>query len=932
MEQTYRIYRKLKKQASGYYAERILAELGYLMELFSADGEALPADFCAAVDSLNDAFCRDGTITRASMLDAEHTLARYSPRAKRLRLLCAAHAHIDMNWQWGTDETVAIVIDTFQTMLNLMQEFPDFTYSQSQAATYEMIEKYAPSMLSEIRQRVREGRWEVTASTWVEHDKNLSGTEAMLRHLLYSRQYLTALLDLPSDALTLDFEPDTFGHSANVPQLLRTGGVRYYYHCRGNDCKHAYRWRAASGDEVLVSCEPGWYLGAITYDMAQFVPKWCRENHTDTAMKVYGVGDHGGGPTRRDITRILDMAAWPLMPEIFFGRMVDFFRRLEQNADQLPVQTHENNFVFTGCYTSQARIKQANRLGEAHLYDSEALSAMAILAGGKCENPHGFFEGWKRILFNQFHDILPGSGIRETRECALAIAREANAYAIGNANRAMRYLGQLADTSRFGVAVDPQSTAEGAGVGYNTVKASGQERAFSATSVCYTATERGSGALRAYTVFNTTQYARREPVKLSVWDWPLALNETCLRDGEGSLVPFQSMQPRQDYWRHEFDKISFLADVPPFGFATYYLMEAEMPAPPFVPDEPRLIVRPDVGYVLENEYLRAAFEPVTFRLCSLLDKRSGREMLSAPAGFRLVAEVCDVMSSWRVGAYAKITDLNEACAVTVTSSCAGAIVQWLSYELRFGRSLLKVRVSLAQNEMALRWSVDCDFQELGGAEGLLPQLQLYVPYAYTPSEILYDVPGGALARPQLAHDVPAIGYACPIPQGGGSALFMTSDCKYGYRAYDNALILDLLRASTIPDRYPEQGVQQMEIGVGVIEQAREDALLEQSTRFSHPLFPYSNSLHHGTLSQRESFLHVSPQASVVALKPGETDGVALRLRNLCNRHETLTVQASSMQSAAATNLNETGCHPLMTDAHSCNAEAGAHEIVTIHLL
>lgn len=931
MDQTYKNLRLLKIEASGPCAERILAELTYLQELFAAAGEPLPADYTAAVEALTADFRRTGALTRGMMLQTEQALAPYAPRAKQLRLICAAHAHIDMNWQWGTDETVGIVIDTFQTMLDLMEQYPDYVYSQSQASTYEIIEKYAPSMLEPIRRRIREGRWEVTASTWVEHDKNMAGTEAMLRHLLYSREYLTALLDLPADALALDFEPDTFGHAASVPQLLRQGGVRYYYHCRGNDCKRAYRWRAPSGDEILVSCEPGWYLGPITYDMAVFLPRWCAENHTDTAMKVYGVGDHGGGPTRRDIERILDMQTWPLMPEIRFGRMREFFDRLAEHQALLPVQTHENNFIFTGCYTSQGRIKQANRHGEDHLYDSEALSAMAMLAGGRCENPRGFAEGWKRVLFNQFHDILPGSGIRETRECALAIAREANSYAIGNANRAMRYLGSLADTARFGIRTDPDSTAEGAGTGYNTVKASDQERAFASTSVCYTATERGGGRLRAYTIFNATQYARHEPVELSVWDWPLPLHETCLRDGEGKLVPFQSLQPRQDYWRHEFDKLTFLADVPAFGYATYYLMEADEPRPAPRPDEPRLLTRPDAGYVLENALLRAEFEPVTLRLCSLRHKASGRELLSAPAGFRLVQEMNDVMSAWRIGPYTNITDLNAASCVRVTGSGSGPVTQWLSYELHFGRSLLRVRISLGQNETALRWSTECDFQEVGGKDGLLPQLQLYVPYSYAPRAILYDVPGGALERPELAHDVPAIGYACPIPEAGGSALYLTTDCKYGYRASGNTLILSLLRASTNPDRYPEQGVQQMELGVGAVDCAEEVALLQESIRFSHPLFPYSNTLHHGPLGPRESFLTLRGPAALVALKPGEQDGVVVRLRNLAQDGAQLGVRADSLQRAAVTDLYEQDDAPLAVQDKGCETPAAGRAIVTLRL-
>ena len=861
------VYQSLRQEAgSGYYARRILAQLGYLQNLLLAEDGELPADVICAMQTLLQQLREEGAITKAAALACEHRLAPYSGRAKAYRLICAAHAHIDMNWQWGTDETVGIVIDTFQTMLDLMDEYPDFTFSQSQAAVYELLERYCPVMLPQIRQRIKEGRWEVTASTWVEEDQNMPGTESILRHLLYTRQYLSRLLDIDPDSLDLDFEPDTFGHSAYIPALLQTGGVKYFYYCRGYDCKRAFRWQAPGGQEVLALCEPGWYHGAIEYEMTQFMPQWCKENGLRTALKVYGVGDHGGGPTRRDLERICDMAAWPLMPTITFGPVRAFFRELEQCAQQLPVVSQELNYIFPGCYTSQSRLKQANRHGEDHLYDAEALCAMSMLAGGSCANPKGFSEAWKRVLFNQFHDILPGSCIREAREAALGSSQEVGAYAIGNANRAMRELGQKIDTSLFGIRIDPSSTAEGGGAGCNAVKSSRRERDYAATEFGFTVTSRGGGSLRAYTVFNPTQYDRKETVTLTLWDWPLPLCATVIQDAQKNPVSFSALQPRQEYWRHQFDQIAFSAQVPAFGYANYYVMEADTPRYEAPWDEPRVLQSVDNGFVLENAYLRAELQPLTLKLCALTDKSTGQSLLSGSAGFRLIRETEDWMSSWVVGSYAGCMDLNKACDVHVTGSCLTGEIQWVAYEIRFGQSLLSARFSLGRESRVLRLSLEADFQELGG-NGQVPQLQFFVPYAYRPSCIRCDVPGGSIDRPELAHDIPAIRYLCPVPERG-SALVFTSDCKYGYRAWENAVIVALVRASTIPDRYPEQGVHQIELGLAASEDTTPAALTRIGMEFSHPLYPYSNSLHHGELPQSGSLLTVS-DAEVLALKPGE---------------------------------------------------------------
>lgn len=883
------VYRSLKAAAgNGYYARRILAQLAYLQNLFLTEEGEIPADAIQAMEKLLQQVQEEGAATKAAVLACERALSMYSERAKSYHLICAAHAHIDMNWQWGTDETVGVVIDTFQTMLNLMEEYPEFTFSQSQAATYEMIERYCPTMLPDIRRRVQEGRWEVTASTWVEEDQNMSSTESILRHLLYTKKYLSRLLDIDPDSLDLNFEPDTFGHSAHIPALLQAGGVKYFYYCRGYACKRAFRWQAPSGKEVLALCEPGWYQGPIEYEMTEYVPQWCKENGLRTALRLYGVGDHGGGPTRRDIERIMDMSAWPLMPTITFGPIREFFRVLERNKQQLPVVKEELNFIFPGCYTSQSRLKQANRYGEDHLYDAEALSAMSMLAGGACANPQGFTEAWKRVLFNQFHDILPGSCIRESREAALGNSQVAGSYAIGNANRAMRDLGHRVDTALFGIQVDPTSTAEGGGVGCNTVKASCRERAFAATEFGFTATSRGGGRLRAYTIFNPTQYDRRETVEITVWDWPLPLNETTIRDGEKREIPFTVLQPRQDYWLHQFDKIAFTAQVPAFGYANYYIMEADMPRYEPPRDEPRVQPRGDDGYVLENTYLRAVLQPATLKLGSLVDKSTGRELLSGGAGFRLVQETANGMSSWVVGDYAGISDLNEECDAHVTGFQLEGEIQWVAYEIRFRRSLLAAKFSLSRESKTLRLSLDVDFQELGDTEQV-PQMQFFVPYAYKPTAIRCDVPGGTVDRRELAHDIPAIRYLCPVSENGPSLVF-TSDCKYGYRAWENAIILNLLRASTIPDRYPEQGVHQIELGIAVTEDSAPAALSRIGMEFSHPLYPYSNSLHHGTLPQSGSLLMVRG-AEVLALKPGEDPSqIILHLANAKEMEISTTTQ------------------------------------------
>ena len=893
------------------WLERIYAELSYLERVFEAKGMAVPGDFNAAMSTLIERARVNGTVTKADVLEVEAALSQYSPLAKANRVICAAHAHIDMNWEWGIEETVGVVIDTFQTMLNLLGEYPDFCFSQSQASTYELIERYCPSMLPEIRRYVAEGRWEVTASTWVEHDKNMAGTEAMLRHLLYTRRYLSGLLGIPAESLNLDFEPDTFGHSAFVPEVLCSAGVKYYYHCRGDKCHRAYRFRAPSGSEVLSYNEPNWYLGPIEPGMFDYVPAFCRDNFTDTALVVYGVGDHGGGPTRRDLERIRELAEWPLMPAIRFGRIGEFYTELEKNRDRLPVIDRELNFVFTGCYTSQSRIKAANRLSEDQLYDSEVLCAMARQVGDSEVAYPNYEKAWRRVLFNQFHDILPGSCVRETRDYALGTAAEARSYALANAGRALRAIAAEVDTSVYGIAVDPESTAEGAGPGFGATISSRRERLWAGSDFDVTRVGRGGGDVRPYTLVNPTQYPRNEVVELTVWDWPYEIEDTSLLDGAGREYPFVVIEDKAEYWQHVFFRIAFRAEVPAFGYASCYVVHRAGGASVPVGEEPRVHCMEDGLFVMANDRVRAEFATATMKLVRFTDLKSGRELISParPGACLRLVEESEVLpyNAWTIGNYGRIEDLNESCFVDVREKrLDGACRQWIEYALKFRNSAIKVRVSLDEGSSMLRYSFEVEWNDVAVPGVCTPQLRFRVPFSYAADAVRYSVPAGHVDRPQLGHDVPAILYAAPIPTDGGAALVMTSNSRYGYRTSEDCVDINLLRSSCVPDKYPEVGFHRFEVGVGSVEDVDWTRLTEQGMRFAHPIYAVSNSCHPGRLPQSCSLLKVEGRPFVSAIKACEEDlsAVLFRLVNGDDAPAKVEIGVEGTKSAVLVDTNE----------------------------
>lgn len=926
-------YQQMKEKACGsYWAQRILAEIGYAIKMSEVNDREFDSTIDRAMDSLYAAWKHDGAVTDQAAKKAEELLMPLSQHAKKNTVICAAHAHIDMNWQWGLQETVTITADTFRTMLQLMKEYPQFCYSQSQAAVYALMEQYYPEMIEEIRERVHEGRWEVSACNWVELDKNMPSAESMSRHLLYSKRYLANLLEIREDDICVDFEPDTFGHSSNVPEILTQANVHYYYHSRGQENVCAYNWEAPSGASILVWREPVWYNCEINYDMCLGVPEFCREYGIDVMLRVYGVGDHGGGPSRRDIERILDMQSWPIYPTIQFGTYRQFFERLETFKENLPTVHNEMNYLLTGCYTSQAKIKMANRIGEARAYDAEMLAVLAKMAAGdKKEYTKSFEQAWRKILFNQFHDILPGSGKAETREHAMGSFQEAMAYIDSNANKALHTIaGQIDTSSVYGMKVEADSTSEGAGVGYNVSYAQGEDNfntqkgPFSDPAYRFAGAERGSGKTRVYHVFNTTQYLRTDLAELTVWDWNGDPDRMQIEDADGEVCEHQLLEKGVGYWGHRFHKVAVRLSVPAFGYTTCVVREKKAESlylPKWIDIRKDDITDEDL--VLENENIRAVFDAATMELRSFFDKNAGHEMLAPEqkSGYfeYILENDINRMTAWRTGPAAVIQNINETCPVRVVDKKLSGIQQWICYEIPFKDSRLTAVVQLNKGAAILKYSVTVDWREFGVRGVGVPQLRFCAPFADKTERYCCEVPGGVLDRKPLRQDIPSNRFIASMPQDTEHSWILTTDCKYGYRGCDNTLMVNLIRAFFDPDEWPEIGSHKIQIGLGICEKKTEE-FYRIASCFEHPFYSVSNTAHKGKLALKYAGLDLTGAVQVSAVKLAEDDEnkVIVRCCNTKDTEETICIRGISRTGEAyAVNTME---HPGSEECISFDGE------------
>lgn len=390
-------------------------------------------------NALNDAFnvldTREplGQRFYSSVPEAHDTLLKGIDAAGNplgVDVTAVGHAHIDVAWLWTLGQTRRKAGRTFHNVIRLMEQYPQFRFTQSQPQLYDYVREDYPELFQAIGRRISSGQWEPIGGMWVEADCNLSGSESLARQFLLGRQFFREQFGEGSESDVL-WLPDVFGYAWNLPQLIKEAGLSYFFTIKIGWSQYnrfpydSFWWQGLDGTKVLTHFSPTKEHGsafASTYNARataeQVLSTWTNFQQKDWGepgkipplLMSYGYGDGGGGPTRQMIENIDQLAAFPSMPQVQPGKVIDFFQRLEETAgERLPTWNGELYLEYhRGTYTSQARNKRANRKSEFLLHDAEFLAALAAVIDTGYSYPHETLRrAWKLVCLNQFHDIIP---------------------------------------------------------------------------------------------------------------------------------------------------------------------------------------------------------------------------------------------------------------------------------------------------------------------------------------------------------------------------------------------------------------------------------------------------------------------------------------------------------------------------------------------
>lgn len=500
------------------------------------------------------------------------------------------NAHIDPVWLWQWQEGFHEVQATFRSALELMKEYDDFLFISSSAAFYEWVEQSDPQLFDEIRQRVAEGRWEIVGGWWIQPDCNIPGGESYVRQALYGQHYFKKKFGLTA---RVGYNVDSFGHHGMLPQILKKSGLEYYVFLRPSPHEKGlpgrlFWWESDDHSRVLAYRIPYEY-GTWGKDLEKHVERCAaelKEPHNQL-MCFFGVGNHGGGPTRENLDSIRRLQAEFAPAALVMNTPAQYFSTVLAKDAPLPVVHDELQHHASGCYAAHSGVKRWNRQAENLLLAAEKFSAIAAWVTGQ-PYPASLERAWKNVLFNQFHDILAGTSIEPAYEDARNLYGESMAIA-------GRALNQATQSIAWAIDIEPEED------------------------------------LRPLVVFNPHAWPTKVNVEVELAS---VKDDEVLLDVDGRRVTYQLVQPAATtQWR---SRISFVADLPSLGYSLFRL------APRPAQAAPAPLSANDT--MLENERFRLEINPQTGCIQSLVDLHGPLEVFAGEAARPVVLD--DPSDTW----------------------------------------------------------------------------------------------------------------------------------------------------------------------------------------------------------------------------------------------------------------------------------------------
>jgi alpha-mannosidase len=730
-----------------------------------------------------------------------------------VKLTATGHAHIDAAWLWTLDQTRRKAGRTFHTMLRLMEQFPDYHFTQSQPQLYDCVRQDYPALFAAIMPRVAEGRWEPIGGMWVEADCNLSGAESLARQFLLGRTFFRDHFGAEAESPVL-WLPDVFGYSAALPQLIKQAGLDYFFTIKIGWNQYnrlpydSFWWQGLDGTRVLThfsTTTEDDTVRASTYNAParpeDVLRTWKHFQQKDVQHEVFmtfGYGDGGGGPTREMLENLRELQAFPAMPQVRQRSALDFFRDLErESGSRLPTWNGELYLEYhRGTYTTQGRNKRANRQSEFLLHDAEFLAAYAALLDPTYQYPAEVLQqAWQLVCLNQFHDIIPGSSIGPVYVDSQQQYAEVRQLATAARDAALNTIADHADGDVL--------------------------------------------------IVNPTGFTRHDLACV-----PLPADSILLRpDGQPMLT--QSVD----------DGVLIDAgSLPPYSVTSLRLLPS--PSGRRVGDEREgsLTISPSL---IENDLLRVELNAAG-DITRIYGKTNRREVLPPGAvanQWQAFEDRPMFWDAWDIDIYYDDKTWLAEPAESIRVVEAGPLRATLEIKRVILSSAYTQRISLTHNSPRLDVSTTIDWRE----RHIL--LKVAFPVEVLSPVATYEIQWGNVERP--THRNTSWDWArfesCAQKwvdlSEGGYGVSLLNDCKYGHDIRDNVIRLSLLRSPTLPDPEADQGEHHFTYSLFPHVGPWDENTVHEAYALNDPLIARTRNAEFG-MRNSDSALHVSNSAFI----------------------------------------------------------------------
>lgn len=785
---------------------------------------------------------------------------------------CIGHTHIDVAWLWRLKHTREKSARSFSTVLRLMERYPDYVFLQTQPQLYAYLKEDYPEIYAQIKARITEGRWETEGAMWLEADCNIPSGESLVRQLLFGKQFLKKEFGITSEYLWL---PDVFGYSWALPQILAKSGIKTFMTTKISWNQYnrmpfdTFYWRGIDGSEVLThfitTPEAGQtkytYNGTISAQSVTGIWHTYRDkSFNQDLLLAYGYGDGGGGVNREmlEMRRRLDQL--PGIPHVKIGRADHFFAQLHERVRQTDqyVHTWDGELYLEyhrGTYTSQAYNKRMNRKLELLYRETEWLQTLdSVLAmDWTSYEQASLAKGWTIILRNQFHDIIPGSSIRQVYDDS-KLEYEA-AEQLGD---------ELWQKSAANLMADSQHSGD-------------------------------EGIV--FTVFNSSSWPRTDVVEISS---EVGMEQGFWLDEQGAPLLAQSSEDQTKWLVH-------IKDIPSLGFTTIR----------FVPHKEKEVSDNDVPFVKNESGIRTPLYDISWnehgQLVAVILRESGRNLLQGQGNvFQVFEDKPLNYDAWDIDAFyqEKMREVTALRSIQVKEM--GPLQAVIAFVWDYMDSSIEQEMVLyAMNHRidfrtTVQWHEQRQLLKVAFPVDVRAVEATYdIQFGNVKRPTHWNTSWDFARFESVGHQ-----WADLSERGFGVSLL--NDCKYGYDIKDNVMRLSLIKSAISPDAMQDQGEHQFTYALFAHEgdwYAGETA--QQAWFLNHPLTVARGFNDHKSLSLfRFSVDHVM----VDAIKKAEEENkLLIRLHEFAGQRGTVAVTSDlNILKWQACNLME---EPLAGESH-----------------